>query len=379
MESNHLSFEELLDYLLSQGKEGEFWDFKREWHSKIEDLIKDIICFANTVHDKDCYLIFGIEDDLSIIDVPEPRRKQADILDALSNLVFAGDVIPCIDVETVNYHGKTVDILVIYNVEKTPVYLKKSYGNMIQGCIYARVGDRNTPNKGCAEVDVIESLWRKRLGLTKPPLEYVIDSLKHKLEWVESETGFYHMYKPELTMEYCAEEPEISHNQDEFYSYAQTNESTSYQTMDIKAHGTTLESFQIVNLDSGRLSIPVPQWEFIKLDAYGSKTIAYKAYISGTHSEQLLWFMYDELNGDQRWAFRRFEEVVLFFKSDEEHKSFEEYIQHHLDDFTKRIKESNAFDYITTENVDKTELYKQELKAAVVLKEMLVEFRHHNE
>ena len=43
MESNHLSFEELLDYLLSQGKEGEFWDFKREWHSKIEDLIKDII------------------------------------------------------------------------------------------------------------------------------------------------------------------------------------------------------------------------------------------------------------------------------------------------------------------------------------------------
>ena len=85
MESNHLPFEELLDYLLSQGKEGEFWDFKREWHNKIEDLIKDIICFANTVHDKDCYLVFGIEDDLSVIDVPEPRRKQADILDALSN------------------------------------------------------------------------------------------------------------------------------------------------------------------------------------------------------------------------------------------------------------------------------------------------------
>ena len=48
----YYTVEQMVRFFLSQGKEGEFWDFKLEWHEKIEDLIKDIICFANTVHDE---------------------------------------------------------------------------------------------------------------------------------------------------------------------------------------------------------------------------------------------------------------------------------------------------------------------------------------
>ena len=55
---NKSRLQELVLSLLEQGKEGEYWDFKQEWHEKIEDLLKDIICFANTVHSKDCYIIF---------------------------------------------------------------------------------------------------------------------------------------------------------------------------------------------------------------------------------------------------------------------------------------------------------------------------------
>ena len=44
---NKSRLQELVLSLLEQGKEGEYWDFKQEWHEKIEDLLKDIICFTN--------------------------------------------------------------------------------------------------------------------------------------------------------------------------------------------------------------------------------------------------------------------------------------------------------------------------------------------
>lgn len=43
MRYSHLPKENLIDYLLTQGREGDFWDFKQEWHEHMEDLIKDIL------------------------------------------------------------------------------------------------------------------------------------------------------------------------------------------------------------------------------------------------------------------------------------------------------------------------------------------------
>ena len=158
---NKSRLQELVLSLLEQGKEGEYWDFKQEWHEKIEDLLKDIICFANTVHSKDCYIIFGVADDLTVTGMKKDRRKQADIIDALSKLKFAGDIYPKIELTTIDIDYKDVDILRIFDVEKTPIYLKENYGQMRPGCIYTRVGDKNTPDKGNADMTDIENLWRK--------------------------------------------------------------------------------------------------------------------------------------------------------------------------------------------------------------------------
>ncbi len=49
---------------ISVGKETEQFDFKQEWHIEMKDLIKDIVCFANTVHYQGCYTIIGISDSL---------------------------------------------------------------------------------------------------------------------------------------------------------------------------------------------------------------------------------------------------------------------------------------------------------------------------
>ena len=142
----YYSTKQLVKFFLEQGKEGECWDFKQEWHDDMSNLIKDIICLANTVHDENCYIIFGVSDDLRIVGMQKPRRKQADIIDAISNLHFAGDNYPKISIETIKYNDIELDVLIINDTDKTPIFLKKQYGKIREGCIYLRIGDKNTPD-----------------------------------------------------------------------------------------------------------------------------------------------------------------------------------------------------------------------------------------
>lgn len=335
MELKEYELEERVEYFISRRCETEQWDFKQEWHKEIADIMKDIICFANTVHDKDCYLVFGISDDYQVVGMTEPRRKQADIIDTLNNLHFAGDILPKIELQTIYIAGKEIDVLIIKNINLTPIYLKKQYGKMKPGCIYTRVGDKNTPDNGNSEYYEIEMLWKKRLGLTKPPLEFIYDSLRDKLNWSDCDSDYYHIYKPEYVIHKYSEDEEYSEFRikDEFYSYSQTNESTSFMMLDIVANGTVLESYQIVCLDGGRLEIPVPEWSYIPQSFHTSDKIRYKYYTKNSKRHTLLPFMYDPENGDERYAFNHLMNVVLIFESEEERENFEGYIICNLNDF----------------------------------------------
>ena len=289
MRYSKLPLDELISFFLKQKREGEFWDFKQEWHEKTEDLLKDIICFANTVHDEDCFIIFGIADDLSITGMAGERKKQADIIDTISNLSFAGDNLPSISLESLIFQDVELDVLRVYNTNKTPVYLKKQYGKMRPGCIYARIGDKNTPDNGNAEIGVIENLWRKRFGLTKAPLDYIFDELVNKLNWVKSDNGYYNIYLPEYTLECSEEDYEAGRRTDEFYSYVQTNESTSYYMMDIKARGKTAKSILISC--GARLAVfdiqelrELTAYDELELDTLGDKKTALFLIMSDTDS-----------------------------------------------------------------------------------------------
>ena len=344
----------------------------------MHDLIKDIICFANTVHDEDCYLIFGVSDDLKLTGMQQSRKKQADVIDALSNLHFAGDNIPKIDIETVNFEGTELDVLIIFDTDRTPIYLKKPYGSMRQGCIYSRNGDKNTPDNGNAEIVEIENLWRKRLGLTKPPLEYIIDRLQNKLEWNQHGDFYYNIYKPEYSIKKYDEDEDGDRRGDEFYSYSQTNESTSYSILDIMAHNTVLNSYQITNLDSGRLSIPVPEWGFLHFGEYHQDTRAYKYYIEGSDRYRVLDFMYNPENSDERCAFDDLMNVVLLYHSEEERKAFEGYVVANPERLDSLVYASKEFEYIATENELKTSEYKKRLRIGIGLNTLLREWREND-
>lgn len=90
-------------------------------------MLLDILCLANTVHNEDCYILFGVADNGEITGLSEdsPNRKnQAAILDLLSNTVFAGDNVPSIAVETISIRGKEIDVLTVFNSYNVPFYLK---------------------------------------------------------------------------------------------------------------------------------------------------------------------------------------------------------------------------------------------------------------
>ena len=52
-------------------QEGEYWDFKKEWHINKADLLHDIICMANNPSLHDGFIVIGIneETDFSVCDV----------------------------------------------------------------------------------------------------------------------------------------------------------------------------------------------------------------------------------------------------------------------------------------------------------------------
>lgn len=363
--------------LIKLKKEGEYWDFKEEWHKSNERLVHDILNFANTVHDMDCYIIIGVTDAGEIIGVQE-SRKQADILDIISGFNFVGNNIPEIGIETISIDDKVLDILIIYNSDNVPYYLLKKgkkYNELREGFIYTRIGDKNTPIDQNGNILRIESLWKKRFGLNKPPLEQVKNMLDKKEEWSEREEGIhYNMYKPEyqIIVEWDDELPSSL----EFYSFAMENTSTRYGKVIIKYKETNLFSTFVISLDSGRYIVTQPDWGFLHFDRYKRDLHSFKYYIENSIEFRLYKFMYNQYNEEQYYANERFLEIIIIFKSEFEKEDFIDYVQNNRELFWNKIeKMKGEFDYIEADNKLVHDKITMQLKMGVALNEMLMEFR----
>lgn len=55
-------FIEKIKSLINSIHEGDYLDFKQAWYTENERLLHDILCFANTVHNKNCYIIIGVSE-----------------------------------------------------------------------------------------------------------------------------------------------------------------------------------------------------------------------------------------------------------------------------------------------------------------------------
>lgn len=372
---SNLELTDLVKLCISRGHEGDFWDFKQEWHKDMPALIKDIICFVNTVHSENCYLIFGISDDCRVVGMKQSRYELANIIDALSKLEFATIDVPEITLDTIVLDGIEVDVLTILNTDNTPIYLRKPYGKMHPGCIYLRKGDRNTPDNSNALFGDIEMLWKKRFRLTKPPLEYIKNHLNNPLEWNETQDCYYNIFRPEYVLEHVYNESDRDLRA-EFYAYAMTNEHVVYSSMVVKCSGTIVDNYQIVALDGGRYTTPTPEWGFLgkRLTENGPE-FSYKYFLKDSFRYSLHSFMYHEENGEERYAHDDLMDIVLLFDSVDEKNEFERYVEYHIQNLRDRVDAQNEYSYVRADSEAETRFIIHRLRTARVLQSILKEYR----
>lgn len=372
---SNLELTDLVKLCISRGHEGDFWDFKQEWHKDMPALIKDIICFVNTVHSENCYLIFGISDDCRVVGMKQSRYELANIIDALSKLEFATIDVPEITLDTIVLDGIEVDVLTILNTDNTPIYLRKPYGKMHPGCIYLRKGDRNTPDNSNALFGDIEMLWKKRFRLTKPPLEYIKNHLNNPLEWNETQDCYYNIFRPEYVLEHVYDESDRDLRA-EFYAYAMTNEHVVYSSIVVKCSGTIVDNYQIVALDGGRYTTPTPEWGFLgkRLTENGPE-FSYKYFLKDSFRYSLHSFMYHEENGEERYAHDNLMDIVLLFDSVDEKNEFERYVEYHIQNLRDRVDAQNEYSYVRADSEAETRFIIHRLRIARVLQSILKEYR----
>jgi hypothetical protein len=90
-------------------------------------------------------------------------------------------------------------------------------------------------------------------------------------------------------------------------------------------------------LDSGRYLTAVPKWGTIEFDRDYRDRIQYKYYVTDTPQWYLHQYLFDRESSEAESARRRFLDVVLVFKSEEEHEDFIEYVHYGHSDFVKRV------------------------------------------
>lgn len=377
---------DLVKLLISKGKEGYFWDFKEKWPENKCDLLKDIICFANTLHDLDCYLIFGVTNDgFSLENVPnEDRKAQADVIDFLSKIPFAGDIIPRVSVDNIVVDDKKIDVLTIYNINNTPVYLNKSYSArsgdkskiLYPGTIYSRIEDRNTSSDTTSDREMTENLWKKRFGMLKPVKDFIIERLINKSEWNENENGFYNIYRPECVLEYsCGDETFM-----EPYCLLLLNGEGYRKKYIIKYHQSIIDEFYTVVLDGGRLEIPYPELAVVEGKDRFENSLRLFYYVEGSCKHSILEFLKAHWIYDGFMDYREISDMIITFISLDEKEKFINYVIANYDKILDLTEKTNVITYES--NIGgryNIELMKREVKFGIVLKGILDQWRISNQ
>ena len=270
--------------------------------------------------------------------------------------------------------------MIIKNSFDTPYFLLEDYRDQKElvrkYSIYTRVGDTNTSKDSIADIDQIEYLWKKRFLLTESPIKRIFESLKDKENWderyVKGETIYYYKYNPKYTLVLEEEEEDLY---PEFYSMVMINKNQSYLNLSIKYYGTIIFQSQLTYLDGARLLVPTPSWGFISGLERGIAQGAYKYYIDGSDEEQLLNFFFDETIDEQVSAKNRYDEVLLYFETENQRKKFESYINNMKDTVNQEIDEEiKKLNYIECSKKSETNYMRLHIAIGKVLKRYLKKY-----
>ena len=367
--------EEILQ-LISMKQEGGYWDFKKQWHKNRSDLLHDIICMANNLHNRASYIIIGIdeENDYAVVDVnTDPNRRNTQkMVDFLKDKKFAGGIRPLVHVESISLQHGDVDAIIIENSFNTPFYLTDSFEGVRANSIYTRIMDTNTPIDKSADVNNVEYLWRKRFHLDEMPIEKFSHFLQNFDAWerlYDNDSGFYYKYAPEYTLV-----SEID-NRDgyEYYLFGQVDSRPSWWLITLKYHQTAIGQYLGLSLDGGRAFVVAPHRMHDLLN-FGISSVGY--YLRNDLSYRVLQFCHKKETVEERSYINHFH-AILIFASKIEYLNFLDYVKNNLARYKSLYKQQGDsmlphFPELKNYIMDH---FKKEYRDALVMKKMLEEFR----
>ena len=377
--------------LCSLKQEGPYWDFKREWHSTKSDLLHDIICMANNLTKQDGMIIIGIneENNYSSVDVSnDPKRKNTQkIVDFLKDIHFAGDVRPTVIVDTILLDFNQVDVIIVKNDVFTPYYLAQEYKPKDDRPvppyhIYTRIGDTNTAINRSADINNVEKLWKKRLGIDETPLERVKTYLHFPMDWEMSgndETVLYYKQFPEFTYE---EEYLPEKNDVKFFFYGQTDHYPRWHKARIKYHQTVLSEMLLIGLDGSRLITAAPSIQGFSMEQSSSHwDISFDYYIEDT-LEYILssYFLYDvyESNFEKTYIRNEFLKTILVFRDERDIEDFIDYAVGRWNSVNAAEYENQVPSFPPVEGM-RMDVLSEQYRNGLILKDLLAEYYRHSD
>lgn len=379
--------QEVILELINLRQEGGYWDFKKEWYKSDnkgkQDLLHDIICMSNNLDSRDAFIIIGVneDDNYNLRDVSEDngRKNTQNIVDFLKDKKFAGGLRPTVYVKSYQISGKTIDVIVILNDNNTPYYLTDNFQGIRANYIYTRIQDTNTPIDRSADIDKVEFLWRKRLGLTQTVLERFEIYLEDYENWNDGPYGEmqkYYKYFPEFTIEYMSAKD--GRDGYEYYLFSQTDSSPHWYDIQFKYHQTLLKELLGVALDGGRYFTPCPEIAGITLDKTKNYNwdFSYRYFTKGTFKYKLNEFFYLQESFSEEYSRMDFFEVVLLFETENERMEFEKFVRRNWD------KRDMYLNNVYMPHIPNLPNYKEgafieEYENALVSNKMLSEFRNN--
>ncbi len=220
-------------------------------------------------------------------------------------------------------------------------------------------------------------LWKKRLGLTQPPLEQIVSRLEHKSEWGLNDETFYNIYKPEFILVEEYDDDMDDRRKGEFYVYSQCNSKFLYKGLKIMCNQTILKEFELISLDSGRYKTPIPTWGYVCHDEWGvNYKYTYKYFLKESIDYKLQKFFFDPEDMEEVYAKRRLDEVILYFEDNEERLRFEFYAENRQKLIEQYIKEADKICFqidVGDEHVKKIERHR--LSTGLALNRLLKGYR----
>lgn len=365
--------------LISLKQEGDYWDFKREWYSNKADLLHDIICMANNLSNQDGLIIIGIdeENDYEIQDVEmdSNRKRTQDIVSFLRDKKFAGGIRPTVTVQAIKLSKKTIDVLIVCNDRNTPYYLTEHYQNIFANNIYVRIMDTNTPKNSSGDINIVETLWKKRFGINATALERVILYLQSPSDWIDSynKSRRYYKFAPEFVIEQVSASDERDGY--EFYLFGQYDIRPHWYDINIYYHQTLLDSIGGAALDGGRCFTATPKMAGLSLSGNRMNwDISYKYFIKESIEYIIHKFYITDDMDEELTSRRRFLECVLIFNSTLEKTSFDKYVKENYSHYIVSDFEGKLPHFQQIEGYDMS-AFKKAYLDALMLKKMLDDFR----